>query len=123
MRKLRAFVVVIGLLSLLACSGTPDVQEVLPGGRWMVASATRDGKPTGTLSDLYFEFHANDSLVTNITGVPGEMRWYVQNGVIQQRKGSFDADYKVEKISADEMEVTTTLNGSEFVILFSKRRF
>lgn len=61
--------------------------------------------------------------MTNITGVPGEMRWYVQDGVIQQRKGSFDADYKVQKMTTDEMEVTTTLNGSEFVILFSKRSF
>lgn len=123
MRKWHAFVVLSALLSLLACSGKPDIQEVLPGGRWVVASATRDGKPTGTLTDLYFEFHANDSLVTNITGVPGEMRWYVQDEVIQQRKGSFDADYRVQKITADEMEVSTTLNGSEFIILFSKRAF
>ncbi|HRD81778.1 MAG: hypothetical protein IAE84_19175 [Saprospiraceae bacterium] len=123
MRKLRAFAALSVLLFFIACSVKPDIQEVLPGGRWVVASATRDGKPTGTLTDLYFEFHANDSLVTNITGVPGEMRWYVQDGVIQQRKGSFDADYKVQKMTADEMEVATTLNGSEFVILFSKRAF
>lgn len=121
MRKWFAFVVLSALLSVPACSVKPDIQEVLPGGRWVVASATRDGKTTGTLTDLYFEFYPNDSLVSNIAGVPGEMRWYVQEDVIQQRKGPFDADYQVQNISASDMEVTTTLNGSAFVIKFTKK--
>lgn len=121
MKKFRAIMVAGMLIALSACSRQPDIQEIVQGGRWVAASATRDGKPTGTLTDLYFEFHPNDSLITNITGVPGEMRWYVQDGVIQQRKGSFDADYKVEKVSADEIEVSTTLNGSAFVIQLLKQ--
>lgn len=98
----------------------PNTEEMLPG-RWMAAEATRNGKPTGTLTDLFFEFLPNDSLYTNIAGSPQGMRFYVEDGVIQQRKGPFDADYKVQSITEKEMVLNTTLNGFDFTIKFVRQ--
>lgn len=121
------FAAAISISCLVMCLGAscmldkPNPEEILPGGRWMAAEATRDGRPTGTLTDLYFEFHPNDSLYTNISGNGLDMRYYIVNNVIQQRKGPFDADYVIESISQVEMVVNTELNGSAFRIKFVKQ--
>ncbi len=107
---------------LFSCGwGKPDPAEILPGGRWLAAEATRDGKPTGTLTDLFYEFLPNDSLYTNIAGSPQGMRYYIVDNVIQQRKGPFDADLVIESITPAEMVVHTILNESEFRVRFVKQ--
>jgi hypothetical protein len=114
----------VGLLagfSYACMSDKPNPVDILPGGRWMAAEATRDGRPTGTLTDLYFEFHPNDSLYTNITGYGIDMRYFIENDVIQQRFGPFDADYAIESLTPVEMVVNTQLNGSAFRIKFVKQ--
>lgn len=107
---------------LLSCGwGKPDPSEILPGGRWLAAEATRDDKPTGTLTDLFYEFLPNDSLYTNIAGSPQGMRYYIVDNVIQQRKGPFDADLVIESITPSEMVIRTILNESEFRVRFVKQ--
>ncbi len=122
MRKIHIIIAVVAIGGFSACMfDKPNAEEILPGGRWVVAEATRDGRPTGTLTDLFYEFHPNDSLFTNISGNPEGMRYYIQNDVIQQRKGPFDADFAIQSITKEEMVVTTMLNGSEFRIRFIKQ--
>lgn len=124
MRRIASAVLIWSLALGLTFSCTldkPNPEEILPGGRWMAAEATRDGRPTGTLTDLFFEFHPNDSLYTNISGNGLDMRYFIENNVIQQRKGPFDADYAIESLTQVEMVVTTVLNGSSFRIKLVKR--
>lgn len=121
MWKKYAVVLFVCTLAAASCmTDKPNTEEMLPG-RWMAAEATRNGKPTGTLTDLFFEFLPNDSLYTNIAGSPQGMRFYVEDGVIQQRKGPFDADYKVQSITEKEMVLNTTLNGFDFTIKFVRQ--
>ncbi len=122
MRKLYVIPVLWAVLFAASCMfDKPNPQELLPGGRWVVADAVRDGRPTGTLTDLFYEFLPNDSLFTNISGTPEGMRYYVEDNVIQQRKGPFDADFAIQSITKEEMVVTTVLNSSEFRIRFVRQ--
>lgn len=124
MRRIASAVLIWSLalgLTFSCMLDKPNPEEILPGGRWMAAEATRDGRPTGTLTDLFFEFHPNDSLYTNISGNGLDMRYFIENNVIQQRKGPFDADYAIESLTQVEMVVTTVLNGSSFRIKLVKR--
>jgi hypothetical protein len=124
MRRIASAVLIWSLTLGIITSCMPDKpnpEEILPGGRWMAAEATRDGRPTGTLTDLFFEFHPNDSLYTNIAGYELDMRYFVEDNIIQQRKGPFDADYAIESLTPVEMVVNTVLNGSSFRIKLVKR--
>jgi len=49
------------------------------------------------------------------------MRYFIENDVIQQRFGPFDADYAIESLTPVEMVVNTQLNGSAFRIKFVKQ--
>lgn len=121
MWRYSAIAFCIFIIAAVSCkTDKPKPEELLPG-RWVAVEATRNGRPTGTLTDLFFEFLPNDSLFTNIAGSPQGMRYYVEDHVIQQRKGPFDADFNVQSINEQEMVVSTTLNGFDFVIRFVKK--
>ena len=121
MWRYSAIAFCIFIIAAVSCkTDKPKPEELLPG-RWVAVEATRNGRPTGTLTDLFFEFLPNDSLFTNIAGSPQGMRYYVEDHVIQQRKGPFDADFNVQSINEQEMVVSTTLNGFDFVIRFVKQ--
>lgn len=121
MWRYSAIAFCIFIIAAVSCkTDKPKPEELLPG-RWVAVEATRNGRPTGTLTDLFFEFLPNDSLFTNIAGSPQGMRYYVEDNVIQQRKGPFDADFNVQSINEQEMVVSTTLNGFDFVIRFVKQ--
>ncbi|MEL6276522.1 MAG: hypothetical protein AAFU03_15600, partial [Bacteroidota bacterium] len=46
----------IPLLSLLACTSDDTDQGPSLVGRWEIESAQRNGRPTESLDELYFEF-------------------------------------------------------------------
>ncbi|MBX2928751.1 MAG: hypothetical protein KF852_13025 [Saprospiraceae bacterium] len=120
MRKIHAFLVFSALLYASACgTDKPNVEELLPG-RWTVADATRDNRPTTTLTGLFFEFAPDGRVNTNINNSTETMRFTVVDNIIQQRQGTLDADYKVETMSDKEMVVTTRLYDVDFKIRLVK---
>lgn len=120
MRKIHALFVLSALLYTSACgTDKPNVEELLPG-RWIVAEAARDSRPTTTLSDLFFEFAPDGRVNTNINNRTETMRFTVVDNIIQQRQGSLDADYKVETMTDKEMVITTRLYDVDFKIRLVK---
>lgn len=108
------------LLYASACgTDKPNVEELLPG-RWTVAEASRAGRPTTTLADLFFEFAPDGRVNTNMNGSTETMRFTLVDNIIQQRQGTLDADYKVETMSDKEMVITTTLYDADFKIRLVK---
>jgi hypothetical protein len=97
----------------------PDPAELLPG-KWVVAEAIRDGKPTPTLSGLYLEFTQPDILSTNVAGAPEKMQYILEGKTIRQRGGSVAVDYDIMEIARDSMKLSTIINGAAFEITFNR---
>ncbi|MFN7118823.1 MAG: hypothetical protein ACK4TA_18635 [Saprospiraceae bacterium] len=106
---------ILGTISLFACNtnNTAETAQLLVG-RWELVQALRNGSPTESLAELYFEFTADGKLMTNITGVPEEGTYELKKEQLLQRNTQIDADYTIEEIADSSLTLTTNLRGYSF---------
>lgn len=117
MKKLFISFLVLGAISLLACQST-NMEETaqLLIGRWEIEQATRNGSPTESLANLYFEFTTDGTLMTNMnmTGEAEQGTYELKNNQVLQRNTQLSADYNIEEITDANLILSTELNGTSF---------
>lgn len=114
--------VAITLTALLAggCKSEPDNTAQLLEGRWELVEATRDGQPSETLQDLYFEFLPGGQLNTNIAGGEETALYELDKKIIRQRQSRIEADYTIEEISAQTLVISANIRDYAFRFKLAK---
>lgn len=102
------------------CKGEPDNTAQLLEGRWELVEATRDGQPSETLQDLYFEFLPDGQLNTNIAGGPESALYELDKKTIRQRQSRIEADYTIEEISAQTLVISANIRDYAFRFKLAK---
>ncbi len=110
---LYLFVLTMPLISGCGEAPPPDTRSQL-FGRWVLDRAYRNGQPTESLDELYFEFLPSGRMNTNLTGEPQEASYDLEEEVIRQREGSLDANYTIEEIGDTVLVLSTSLRNFSF---------
>ena len=118
MRSIFQLVVGSGLLTSL-CACRPDVTTVADSpsehGRWVVAMATRGGRPTHTLDAAYFEFDTATSLLkTNFTGQEEALRYELDETGFATPEGELFKHIDVVTKQDSLLDLSTTIQGTRF---------
>ncbi len=110
------------LLFLSACKNdTGNVAEKVIG-QWEILEATRNNRPTESLSELYFEFTADGKLLTNIAGIPETLTYEIKKDKIYQKGSSLgEIYYNIESIEDNTMIISTELRSFSFRFSLQKR--
>ncbi|HMQ62558.1 MAG TPA: hypothetical protein PKE06_17905 [Flavilitoribacter sp.] len=88
-------------------------------GRWDVREALRNGQPTGTLDQLYFEFFEDGTMRTNLPNMESAT-YVVEGNLIKQRESPIQTDYTIESLTDTAMVLTTTISNYPFRFTMSK---
>ncbi len=115
MKNTGILLLLLGTMSIFACQtrNTAETAQMLVG-RWELVQALRNGNPTESLAELYFEFTADGKLLTNIAGMPEEGTYELKEEQLLQRNTQLDADYTIEEIADSNLTLTTNLRGYAF---------
>jgi hypothetical protein len=89
-------------------------------GRWELQEASRNGRITASLDDLYFEFYEDGSMRTNLSGGTETAKYKLDLPEIRQTESKMDAVYAIEEISDSMLLVNTELRGYSFRFLLAK---
>lgn len=116
MKSLHCAFLFIALLGIAACSGdnANDTKTNQIAKRWEIREASRNGRITESLDQLYFDFTADGTLKTNLTGVTETGTYEMQEEQILQRGMQIDTDYKIEMLSDTLLVLTTAIRNSNF---------
>ncbi len=109
-------VFILGLALVLSSCGEPAEQDdqSLLLGKWVINQALRNGQPTESLDELYFEFYDDGQMNTNLTGEAQSGVYQLEEGVIMQRESGIDADYRIEEINDSLLVLSTMLRDHSF---------
>lgn len=112
------FILLLGAFT--ACE--PDTEKIDDKvvGRWEITQAYRDGQPTGTLDQLFFEFLPSGRMRTNLSGAEEEAAYEISDATIQQRESRIEADYQVQEVTDSTLEMTTKLRDFNFRFVLKK---
>ncbi len=99
---------------------TPDSSPDELLGRWELKNATRNGRPTESLADLYFEFFLDGKMKTNIGGAPENASYILVDDEIRQSDSQFNVTYQIEELSDSTLVLATELRGYSFKFLMAK---
>ncbi|GJM34866.1 MAG: hypothetical protein DHS20C18_38670 [Saprospiraceae bacterium] len=104
-----------------ACGGEQEQKnEELLLGKWELQKASRNGRVTESLTDLYFEFFQDGKMRTNISGLPESVSYEVDGNTIHQREGQLEADYAIESLSDTLLILMTKINDYNFNFVLTK---
>lgn len=120
--KTHSFFILLAVFSVVGCNS--EVETFDPNllyGHWEIKSAERDGRPTETLANTFFEFSEEGKMVTNFNldgnKTSGE---FEINGYKITQKGDPEMDYSVEIIEKDKLVLITKLMDYDFTINLKK---
>jgi len=92
-------------------------------GKWILEEGFRGGKQTETLNDTYFIFET-DKMSTNlplpIRGGKDTSYTLKENIISQQYNSTFVLDYQVQELTTNRLQLSTSLNGWEFVFVLKR---
>lgn len=114
----------ISLFSVISCTEPPqedNTQEYLIG-RWDIQEASRNGRPTESLDQLYFEFFEDGSMNSNLTGSTQESKYTLEGKTVKQSGSPMDSDYAIEEISDSTLMMNTNIRGQIFRFRFQKQQ-
>ncbi len=98
----------------------PDTKPTEILGRWELRDATRNGRPTESLVDLYFEFFLDGKMNTNIGGATESASYEIQDNEIRQTESQFEVNYEIRELSDSVLVLATELRGYAFRFTMSK---
>ena len=111
------------LMGILACGSEPQEEES-PNqllGRWDIRQAMRNGQPTESLDDLYFEFFQDGKMSTNLNnGTIENASYEVEGNTIRQRESQFPVDYTIEEVNDSILVLSTEIRNYKFKFLLDK---
>lgn len=110
------------LFTLLStsCSNDSDNKADFLYGKWEIDTAYRNGNITELLSGLFFEFSADGSMRTNITGNPESVRFEIDETKITQREGRIDLDYEIVELNDSSLIIKTNIRNSRLQLNLKK---
>lgn len=109
------------LLLLVACEEETPTQTEDILGRWELQIAERNGRPTESLSELYFEFYEGGKMRTNLTGTTEDLNYVIEGNVIEQRNGQFDVDYKIMNLADSLLILAASIREIPFKFTLKKK--
>jgi len=85
-------------------------------GRWEIIEATRNGNPTETLDDLFFEFSEEGIMRSNILGASYKATYEIRADAIRQigDENGMDLEYIIESITDSTLILNTDLRRFKF---------
>lgn len=89
-------------------------------GRWEIQEARRNGRPTESLDNLYFEFFEDGKMVTNLSGSQESAVYEVNEDIIAQRESQFDVDYQIRNLTDSTLELAAQIRDFNFSFSLSK---
>lgn len=111
----RTFLLLLLFPAVFACRQEANLKtEELILGRWEIQEAFRNGRPTESLAELYFEFLPDGEMSTNLTGAPENARYQIEGNTLRQTESQLPADYLIEELSDSVLVLTTQLRGFDF---------
>lgn len=112
----RTFAILLSVAALSACGNdrTARTEELLLG-RWEITEATRNGRPTESLEELYFEFFQDGRMITNLLGAAESSRYQVDGNVIAQRESRVETDYAIEEITDSTLTLSARMRDYDFL--------
>jgi len=121
---LRLLFIFVVSICLTSCGGDAKPKlppiEKLEDGRYVVVGATRNGKPTGTLNNGFYEIQ-KDSVFTNLSETMDSIgtTYVLENNQISH-KSPAALNFIVSKMTSDTLELNTELAGFEFQLYLMK---
>ena len=109
----------MGIL-LTSCGPDSSLDKDALIGRWELRQATRDGKPTESLDQLYYEFIEDGSMKSNLAGQTESGKYEIDNEKLLQRDTKLEVDYLIESLSDSVMTLTTNLRNIHFKFVLEK---
>lgn len=102
-------------LSLLACDGekTGSSRATLTG-RWEVAKASRNTKPTQTLQGTYFDFGPDGKMSTNLPTLGGENVDYEVDKKEIHQKAPQPLTYIIKELTDSSLVLTMEIRAMQF---------
>jgi len=122
-KRLKTIVVLpfILLIFLLTggCGNALDVSSEALEGIWVVQNATRDNKPTTTLTKGYFSFGSDKKIRTNILGSGDPISYSLSKNSISFSNPA-NAQLKVVDLNDSTMVMESKIKGKDFRFELSK---
>lgn len=103
-----------GCLFLGSCGSDEDLTARQLAGRWEIDEALRNGRPTESLSGLYFRFGPEDRLVTNLNGREETGQYELEDNTVQQTGTTMDVVYQIESITDSTLTLRTQISQYDF---------
>lgn len=109
-------------LLLAACTSENYEQQDKIIGRWTLDDALRNGKPTTSLEDIFFEFYKDGSIKTNfnLTGTTETGRYTFLNEKVLKQDTELSLEYNIENLNDSILVLSTQLQGVAFKLLLTK---
>lgn len=116
MKILSNTIIIILLLAISACSGenAADSTENKILGRWEIQEASRNGRITESLAQLYYDFAVDGKMQTNLSGATESGTYEISDQKLLQKDMQINAEYNIESLSDTLLILTTKLRNSDF---------
>jgi hypothetical protein len=113
-RFFQIALLILGLCCTIACN-EDEVQDTdLILGRWDLREGLRNGSPTESLADLFFEFYEEGKMRTNITGSPVDCSYDIEGDQLEQRGGPMDINYTIQMLNDTMLSLTAKIHSYDF---------
>ena len=108
-------------LMILSCDSEPKAPTTaeLIVGKWAIQQGFRNGKRANSLEGLFFEFKPDNQMVSNMFGSE-ETSTYALNDMLLTQTGSQEIKYNINKVTAEELIITTKIQGFDFRLMLKK---
>ncbi|MDX1667721.1 MAG: lipocalin family protein [Saprospiraceae bacterium] len=115
------FFILFLCLQLVGCqSDVQDEQREMLLGKWELTEATRDGRYTESLDELFFEFYQDGEMRTNLSGRVESATYELEDNLLLQRESQIETDYQIEQLDEEKLMMSTNLRGSHFVFTLER---
>ena len=119
MKMVTRIIVLYFLLIAVSSCGTETKKEAAlnPVGYWVLQEALRNGKPTESMNDAFFNFTENGKVISNI--FDGDLTYKVEGKKIIQ-SGDFPVEYEIETLQDSIMTLKMTVREVPFSLKLKK---
>lgn len=115
LKILLGIIVCVSIMYSISCTEEgPSIDPDLLIGRWEIQEALRSGKPTETLSELYYEFTKDGTMKTNLTGATETGKYELNDNILMQQDTRMDTDYQIESVNDSFLVMSTVLRKLNF---------
>ncbi len=88
-------------------------------GKWRLVEASRNGKITESLQNAFYEFRAEGTMTTNITGVEESSPFELKKKVLTQQV-SPPVVYQINQMDEKTLILTTIIQNFEFKLSLNR---